>query len=71
MSKNLESMKNFSCAWVTGSTNLNVLDHAASEVHKVALTRMHADAAKARGESVLHKLEMSCQHQTVSERING
>ena len=52
----LESMKNFSKTWVTGSTNLkvsNVLEHATSEVHKAAMTRMHSESAKARGESVV------------------
>ena len=52
----LESMKNFSKTWVTGSTNLkvsNVIEHATSEVHKAAMTRMHSESAKARGESVV------------------
>ena len=52
----MESLKNFSRAWITGSTNQkvsNVLDHATSEVHKVAMARMRADAAKAHGESAI------------------
>ena len=47
------SLKNFSKAWISGSTNLkvsNLLDHATSEVHKVAMTQMHAGHAKASGE---------------------
>ena len=41
----LQSLKSFSRAWITGSTNhkvSNVLDHANSEVHKVAMTRKRA-----------------------------
>ena len=40
----------------TGSTNQkvsNALDHATSEVRKVAMTRKRADAAKASGESAV------------------
>jgi len=50
----LQSLKSFSRAWIVGSTNhkvSNVIDHATSEVHKVAMTRMRADAMKASGES--------------------
>ena len=52
----LQSLKSFSRAWVTGSTNhkvSNVLDHAASEVHKVAMTPKRADDAKASGGSAM------------------
>ena len=52
----LQSLNSFSRAWITGSTNQkvsNVLDHAASEVHKVAMTRKRADAAKASGGSAV------------------
>ena len=52
----LQSLKNFTRAWITGSTNQkvsNVLDHATSEVHKVAMTRMQADTAKVRGGSAV------------------
>ena len=38
---NLESLKNFSRVWIAGTANQkisNVLDHAASEVHKVAMS---------------------------------
>ena len=47
-------MKPLAKAWISGSTNLkvsNLLDHANSEVHKVAMTRMRADHAKASGKS--------------------
>jgi hypothetical protein len=49
---NLESLKNFSRVWISGSTNQkvsNVLDHATSEVHKAAMVRLRADSVKASG----------------------
>ena len=45
----LQSLKSFSRAWITGSMNQkvsNVLDHATSEVHKVAMTGKWVDAPK-------------------------
>ena len=53
---NLESLKNFSRVWFSGSTNQkvsNVLDHATSEVHKAAMVRLRADSVKASGGSVV------------------
>ena len=56
----LKPLKCFSRAWITGCTNQkvrNFLDHAASEVHKVAMTRKRADATKAKRQvccSVFH-----------------
>ena len=50
----LQSLKSFSRAWITGSTNYkvsNVSEHATSEVHRVAMTRQRVDAAKASGGS--------------------
>ena len=44
------SAKNFSCAWVVGSTNqklCNVLDHARSDQHKAAITQLCTEQAKA------------------------
>ena len=41
-----------SWAWITGSTNHNVINHATSDVHKGAMTRKRADAVKASGGSV-------------------
>ena len=67
---NIESLRNFSIAWVTGSSNLkvsNVLEHAASEVHKVAMTRMHADAAKAKGVSVVLQMPIGRSLATMDE----
>ena len=52
----LLSLKSFSRAWITGSTNQkvsNVIDHATSEVHGVAMARKRAEAAKASGISAV------------------
>ena len=43
-------MRNFSTAWLTGSTNhrtSNVLDHAKSEQHVASMARMQEECAKA------------------------
>ncbi len=48
------SLKNFTNAWITGSTNLkstNVLDHANSIVHKAAMEHMRVAGIKASGQS--------------------
>ena len=50
----LQSLKSFSRAWITGSMNQkvsNVLDHATSEAHKVAMTQKRMDATKQSGRS--------------------
>lgn len=54
--KSICSLKNFSSSWITGSTNLklsNMLDHANSDVHKAAMTKLRADTARGRGESAV------------------
>ena len=48
--RHITGMKNFSRAWIEGSTNQktsNVVDHAKSEQHVTAMARMYADSAKA------------------------
>ena len=48
-------MRNFSAAWVTGSTNhraSNILDHAKSEQHTASMAYMRANHAKAQGKPV-------------------
>ena len=43
-------MKNYSSAWIIGTTNhraSNITDHAASEQHKVAMLRLCTEQAKA------------------------
>ena len=52
----ISTLKNFSNSWIVGSTNLrlsNMLDHAGSDTHKAAMTRMKADSARERGESAV------------------
>ena len=48
-------MKNFSRAWITGSSNhktSNILDHATSEQHRVATICVYAEAAKATNQPI-------------------
>ena len=43
----ITSMKNFSKAWISGSSNQktsNIVDHATSEQHRAAMIRVRADA---------------------------
>ena len=52
----VQSLRNFSRVWMTGSTNLkcsNVVDDATSNVHKVAMVKKKADCMKASGQSVV------------------
>ena len=45
----IKEVKNFSRAWVVGSTNAkvsNVLDHARSEQHRIAMVQLRAEQAK-------------------------
>ena len=48
--RSITGMKNFSRAWIIGTTNQktsNVIDHATSEQHRSAMSHMLAEAAKA------------------------
>ena len=59
----LQSYKNFSPRWITGSTNKrlrNVIDHAMSEVHKVAMVRFYDKQKKRSGESVVLSTDIGC-----------
>ena len=50
-------MKNYSDAWISGSTNqrtTNVLEHAASDQHKAAMTSLRTSRAKANKEPVVN-----------------
>ena len=52
---NIQSLKNFTTTWITGSTNQrvsNVVDHASSDVHKAAMMRLQADHTKEKGQPV-------------------
>ena len=64
----LQSLKNFNAAWITGSTNQKVssiLDNDGSGVHKAALARKRAEAARARGESVMQSSPIGCALSTL------
>ena len=50
------SLRNFSNSWIKGSANLklsNMFDHARSDVHLAAMSKLRADMAKESGESTL------------------
>ena len=50
------SFRNFSNSWIKGSANLklsNMLDHARSDVHLAAMSKLRADLATESGESTL------------------
>ena len=52
----LQSLNSFSRAWIIGSMNhkvSNVLNHAASQVHRVAMTRKRANDAKVSSRSAV------------------
>ena len=52
---NIISMRNFQMTWITGTTNQKisvVMEHASSEVHKVAMGRFKSISAKSKGKSL-------------------
>lgn len=54
--KRIDSLKNFSRAWIDGSTNhktSNIMDHASSDQHKMAMMRLCEDRAKNSGEPIM------------------
>lgn len=42
----LYSLRNFSNSWIKGSVNLNMLDHARSDVHLVAMSKLRVEVTK-------------------------
>ena len=51
----LNGMRNYSGAWISGSTNhktSNVINHSKSDKHTFSMARSEADRAKAQGKSV-------------------
>ena len=51
----IQSVKHFLAAWITGSANQktsNIIDHAKSEQHKQAMSRLRTDQARASIESI-------------------
>jgi len=52
----IQSGRNFSAAWITGSSNKklsNVIDHAKSNAHKAAMSRLHSEQVRQSGSSVV------------------
>ena len=53
--ESIRGMKNFSNVWIEGSSNhktSNITDHASSEQHKTAMSRLRIHQAKARNEKI-------------------
>ena len=51
---NLRSLKNFRRDWIAGSTNQrtsNLINHATSDAHKVAMAKLKLECSRASGES--------------------
>jgi len=61
--RRIESKKNFSRAWITGSTNhktSNVTDHASSEQHKAAMALLRREQAKNASKPVTSYSTIAC-----------
>ncbi|KAL5506170.1 hypothetical protein EMCRGX_G007757 [Ephydatia muelleri] len=64
------SMKSYSDAWISGSTNqrtTNVLEHAASDQHKAAMTCLRTLHAKAKNEPVVNYAPIASCLMTMQE----
>ena len=62
----ITGMKNFSSAWITGSSNQkmsNIVDHATSEQHRAAMVRIRSDAARASNQ-LFYDYVRSCPTRT-------
>ena len=54
--QHIQSGRNFSVAWITGSANKklsNVIDHAKRDAHKAAMSRLHNEQVRQSGSSVV------------------
>ena len=72
----LKGLKNFSRAWIEGSSNhktSNIIDHATNDQHRAAMIRMRAVAAKATNQSITTYSPIACalltMDRTVKERM--
>jgi len=64
-------MKNFSRAWIEGSTNhktSNIVDHANSDQHRAAKVRTRAEAAKATNQPITSS---EPQAENLDESMSG
>jgi len=54
--QHIQSGRNFSAAWITGSSNKklsNVIDHSKSDAHKAAMSRLHSEQVRQSVSSVV------------------
>ena len=67
---NLQSMRSFSTAWITGSSNCkvsNAIDQATSEVHKVVMAQKRVNKIRASGGSAALLSEIRCCLSTLDD----
>ena len=68
----LQSFKNFTRIWITGSINQkvsNVTDHAKIETHKEAMSKMRANSARASGKFVVLTSVTGCSLSTMDDKM--
>ena len=67
---NIQGLKNFSAAWITGSSNhraSNIVDHGKSEQHKTAMKLEKIERAKANKQSVSSYSALARSFQQIDE----
>ena len=70
----ITGMKNFSKAWITGSSNQktsNIVDHATSEQHRAAMVRVRADAARASNQPLTSYSPIARSLLVMDEAVQG
>ena len=70
----ITSMKNFSKAWISGSSNQktsNIVDHATSEQHRAAMIRVRADAARASNQPLTSYSPIARSLLVMDEAVQG
>ena len=70
----ITGMKNFSKAWITGSSNQktsNIVDHATSEQHRAAMVRVRADAARVSNQSLTSYSPIARSLLVMDEAVQG
>ena len=68
----ITGMKNFSKAWITGSSNQqmsNIVDHATSEQHQAAMIQMCADTARASNQPLTTYSPIACSLLVMDEAV--
>ena len=70
----ITGMKNFSKAWITGSSNQqtsNIVDHATSEQHRAAMVQVRADAARASNQPLTSYSPITRSLLVMDEAVQG